>query len=57
MRDFPMSQNFHSRMSAADIESSTISDNVQARAHSSPLRDQVIEMMRDSRIFPYKGNC
>jgi nucleoid-associated protein YgaU len=52
MRDFLMSQNFQTRMSAADIESSTISDNVQARAHSSPLREQVIELMRDSRILP-----
>ncbi len=46
-----MTQSFHSRMSAADIETSTFSDNIQARSNFSPLRDQVSEMMRDSKIL------
>lgn len=51
-RNFLMSQNFHSRMSAADIETSTFSDNIQAHTHSSSFREQVSEMMRDSRVLP-----
>lgn len=47
-----MSQNFHSRMSAADIETSAFSDNIQAHAQTSSFREQVSEMMRDSRVLP-----
>ena len=47
-----MSQNFHSRMSAADIETSAFSDNIQAHTQTSSFREQVSEMMRDSRVLP-----